>query len=71
MRRMSTNSCRRRRQVSDHSGKIARRPQGGAECRHTTETLLEIDPFFNFAAVERRPGSDRLFLKMTPPQGGK
>ena len=44
----------------------------GAVWRHTNgDPYVEIDPFFNFAAGERKPGSDRLFLKMTPPQGGQ
>lgn len=40
--------------------------------RHSNgEQYIQLDPFFNFGAVQRQPGSDRIFLKMTPPQGGQ
>lgn len=32
------------------------------------ERYIRLDPFFNFAAVERKPGSDRIFLKVTKPE---
>jgi len=44
----------------------------GAVWRHSNgDPYMELDPYFNFGAVQRKPGSDRLFLKMAPPQGGK
>ncbi len=44
----------------------------GKVWRHSNgDPYMELDPFFNFGAVQRKPGSDRLFLKMAPPQGGK
>ncbi len=30
---------------------------------------VQLDPFFNFGAVERKPGSDRIFLSISKVDG--
>lgn len=32
------------------------------------ERYIRLDPYFNFGTVERKAGSDRIFLKMTKPE---
>lgn len=51
--------------------RTATRKVGDVWMHSNGDRYIRLDPFFNFGAVERRPGSDRIFLKMTRPEGAQ
>lgn len=53
----------------DGKERTATRRVGDVLMHSNGDRYIRLDPFFNFGAVERNPGSDRIFLKMTRPEG--
>jgi hypothetical protein len=57
-----------RYQGKDGKERTSTRKVGELLTHSTGERFIRLDPFFNFGAVERKPGSDRIFLKMVKPE---